>query len=284
MNIEKVKIVADSSSDVTEIENFPFESAALKIITSEKEYVDNKDLDVRQMAEDLQKYTGRSSTSCPNTAEWLAAFGDAEYVFCITITASLSGSYNAAMLAKAQYEEEHPERRVFVLNSLSTGPEMKLFIEKIQELVLEGKDFDEIVSTVEKYSKKTGLLFLLQSMKNLANNGRVSHLAARMAGILGIRALGKASDRGDLEMLEKCRGEKKSLESIIEHLKKLGYSGGKIRIAHCFNDDFTARLKEKLLEEFKKIDILLYNCRGLCTFYAELGGLLIGFEKGSNLA
>ena len=127
--------------------------------------------------------------------------------------------------------------------------------------------------------KKTGLLFMLQSMKNLANNGRVSHSAAKLAGLLGIRALGKASDRGDLEMLEKCRGEKKALESIVEQLKKLGYSGGKLRISHCFNDGFAGMLKEKLAEKYKLADIKVYGCRALCSFYAELGGLLVGFEK-----
>ena len=120
---------------------------------------------------------------------------------------------------------------------------------------------------------------MLQSMKNLANNGRVSHVAAKVAGILGIRALGKASDRGDLEMLEKCRGERNSLEAIINNLKSLGYKGGKIRISHCFNENFGNSVKEKLIQEFGKLDVKLYNCRGLCSFYAELGGILIGFEK-----
>ena len=117
MNIEKVKIVADSSADVTALSGAPFEVAPLKIVTAQKEYVDDATLDVYGMVNDLQSYKGRSSTSCPNPEDWLRAFGDAEWVFCVTITATLSGSYNAATVAKAQYEEAHPERRVFVLNT-----------------------------------------------------------------------------------------------------------------------------------------------------------------------
>ena len=100
---------------------------------------------------------------------------------------------------------------------------MVLMIEKLVEAIKSGLDFDAVCEEIDRDMKKTGLLFVLQSMKNLANNGRVSHAAAGLAGLLGIRALGKASDRGDLEMLEKCRGEKKALESVIEQLKKLGY-------------------------------------------------------------
>lgn len=278
MDITSVKIVADSSSDILELTKVPFESAPLKIITAQKEYVDDANLDVQEMVDDLQKYKGKSSTSCPNTSDWLNSFGDAKYVFCVTITATLSGSYNAAMAAKSRYEEKYPDRRVFVFNSLTAGPEIALIIEKIEELIVDGKDFDEICDQITKYSKKTGLLFMLESLKNLANNGRVSPLVAKMAGLLGIRLVGKASDKGDLEPLNKCRGEIKALETIVQHLKSLGLSKGKVKIAHCFNEIAGKALKEMIQKEFEKVQIELYKCRGLCGFYAEKGGLLVGFE------
>ncbi|MBP3414598.1 MAG: DegV family protein [Clostridia bacterium] len=278
MDITSVKIVADSSSDILELTKVPFESAPLKIITAQKEYVDDANLDVQEMVDDLQKYKGKSSTSCPNTSDWLNSFGDAKYVFCVTITATLSGSYNAAMAAKSRYEEKYPDRRVFVFNSLTAGPEIALIIEKIEELIVDGKDFDEICDQITKYSKKTGLLFMLESLKNLANNGRVSPLVAKMAGLLGIRLVGKASDKGDLEPLNKCRGEIKALETIVQHLKSLGLSKGKVKIAHCFNEIAGKTLKEMIQKEFEKVQIELYKCRGLCGFYAEKGGLLVGFE------
>ena len=273
------KIIADSSADLLELSGVPFESAPLKIITAEKEYVDDASLDVLEMVNDLQSYSGRSSTSCPNANDWLNAFGDAEEIFCVTITATLSGSYNAAVQAKQIYEERHPDRRVFVLNSLSTGPEMVLMIEKMRELILEGKRFDEVCEEVTKYTKKTGLLFMLESMRNLANNGRVSPLVAKVAGILSIRVVGKASDQGDLEQLNKCRGEKKSLETIVQHLRSLGLRKGKVRIAHCFNETAGKALKELIQKEFSKVQVEICKCRGLCSFYAEKGGLLVGFEK-----
>ncbi len=277
--MKKIKIVADSSADRLSFEGVSFDSAPLKIITTEKVYTDDNTLDVKQMVDDLQQYKGKSSTSCPNTEDFLKCFGDADEIFCITITAALSGSYNSACLAKKQYEQTYPDKKVCVINSLSTGPEMCLIIERIYELIQAGNEYDDICREVEKYMKNTGLLFMLQSMKNLANNGRVSHIAAKMAGVLGIRALGKASDRGDLEMLEKCRGEKRALDSIIEQMKKLGYKGGKVRIAHCFNEEFANKVQDVLKAEFEQINIKLYSCRGLCSFYAELGGLLVGFEK-----
>lgn len=277
--MKKIKIVTDSSSDILELADVSFESAPLKIITAEKEYVDDQSLDVKGMVEDLQNYKGKSSTSCPSAGDWLDAFGDAEEIYCATITGTLSGSYNAAMLAKATYEEQYPERRVFVLNSLTAGPEIALMLEKLKELIIAGKAFDVICEEIKQYTKKTGLLFMLESMKNLANNGRVSPLVAKMAGLLGIRVVGKASERGDLEPLNKCRGEAKALDTIVQHLKEMGLKEGKVRIAHCFNEEAGKKLKEKIRAEFAKVQVELYKCRGLCSFYAEKGGMLVGFEK-----
>ena len=277
---ENTRIVADSSSDVLNLSEIPFASAPLKIITSVKEYVDDASLNVEQMVDELRSYSGQSSTSCPNVEDWLSAFGEAEHVFCVTISGSLSGSYNTALLAAKIYETDHPDRRVFVVNSLSTGPEMKLIIERLRMLVLAEKSFDDICKAVTHYHQKhTGLLFVLESMRNLANNGRVSPLTAKLAGLLGIRVVGKASDEGTLEVLNKCRGMSNALETVVKHMKSLGYNGGKVKISHCFNEEAVQKLKDMIKAEFEKAKVEIYGVRGLCAFYAEKGGLLIGFEK-----
>lgn len=273
------KIVTDSSSDMFDFDSTPFSIAPLKIVTDKQEYCDDQSLNVAAMVEDLLKYKGKSTSSCPNTDEWLNSFGDAQYIFCVTITATLSGGYNAACIAKQLYEEMHPERRVFVINSLSTGPEMKLIIEKLSELIRAGKSYEDICRDIIDYTNKTGLLFMLESMKNLANNGRVSHLTAKAAGLIGIRVIGKASNKGDLQPLDKVRGEAKARTTIIDRLRNEGFTGGKVRIAHCLNPEFADKLKLELLKEFNNTDIEIYSCGGLCSFYAEKGGVLIGFEK-----
>lgn len=275
-----MKIVADSSADVLSIESVPFASAPLKIVTTQKEYVDNAELDVAQMANEMLVYSDKSSSACPGTGDWLDAFGDAEYIFCVTITSGLSGSYNSAETARCLYEETYPGRKVYVIDSLSAGPELKLIIEKLQTLILEGKSFDEICTLISEYMKYTGLLFSLESVRNLANNGRISHLVASAVGILGIRILGRASAQGTLEQLQKCRGEKKALPGLMQLLRSHNYQGGKIRIGHCLNEQAALKIKDSILTEYEKADIEIYPLRGLCSFYAEKGGILIGYEKG----
>lgn len=278
MQISDFKIVVDSSADIKELSDIPFGVAPLKIITDNEEYIDDSDLDVTKMVKDLSEYTGKSSTACPSPIDWLKCFGGAKYIFCITITSGLSGSYNSAVIAKNDYEEQNKDKKVFVIDSLSTGPEMVLIAEKLREYIILGMDYETICSKIKEYQNNTALIFMLESMKNLANNGRVSKLAAKTAGLLGIRAVGIASQEGTLKLLEKSRGEKKAHSSIIEIIKNMRYKGGKIKIGYCVSSDGAERLGEKIKKELG-IEPIIYPLGGLCSFYAEKGGLIIGFEK-----
>ena len=275
----RIRIVADSSSDLSSLECAEFASAPLKIITDGREFTDDGTLDVEEMVHYFDSYKGKSKTACPNPSDWLEAFGGADDVFCVTITSGLSGCYNTACAAKRIYETEHEGKRVCVIDSLSTGPEMALIIRKLEEMILSGKTFEEMCEEISAYQKKTGLLFILESMKNLANNGRVSKIAAKVAGVMGIRVIGKASDVGQLAPLDKIRGEKATISKMLERLLELGYRGGRLYMAHCINEPLAESLKKSILEKFSKADILIEKCGGLCSYYAEKGGLLVGFEK-----
>ena len=274
-----VKIVADSSANLMELKTAAFDVAPMKIITAEREFLDDRQLDLNGMVHFFRSYKGRSQTSCPNPEDWLTAFGDAEDVYCVTITSGLSGSYNAACIAKGMYEEQHPGRRVFVIDSLSAGPELTLIVEKLEELIGEGKSYEEICSCMPEYLKTTGLLFMLESLNNFAANGRVSPAVAKIAGVLGIRIVGKASDVGTLEPTKKCRGEAKSLDTIVKHLKESGLKTGKVRLAHCLNEAAAEQLKTMIEAELPGAQVKIGKNLGLCSYYAEKGGLLVGFEK-----
>ncbi len=277
--LRKIKIVADSSCDLLTLNNVDFCSSPMKIITSEKEFVDDENLNVDEMVSFFSKYKDKSKSSCPNIADWLTAFDDADDVICVTITSGLSGSYNSACAAKKIYEEENEGKRVFVLDTLSAGPEITLIVRKLAEYVQSGMQFDDICENIKEYSSNTGLIFMLKSLKNFANNGRVSPIVAKIVGIAGICIAGRASDEGTLEPTHKCRGEQKALETLLSDLEKYGFKKGKVSLGHCRNEKAALRLKQMIEEKFKGAAVEIHHMHGLCCFYAEDGGLLVGFEK-----
>ena len=274
------KIVADSSADsIFYNSTIPFESVPLKIIAGDKEYVDTKELDIKAMVEHLKSYKGKSSTACPSVVDYIDAFGDAENIICVTITGTLSGSYNAACIAKEEYLSKYPNRNVHIINSLSAGPELKLIIEKAEELIKNDTPFDDICKKLDEYLSTTGLVFSLECLNNLARNGRCNPIVAKAAGLLGIRIVGRASNIGDLQPLDKPRGAEKAYSKVFDRMLSEGYKGGKVRIDHCFNKDGANTVKKLIKAMFKNADIKIDTTYGLCSFYAENGGMLVGFEK-----
>lgn len=275
------RIVADSSSNVLSMEDPHYFSVPMKV-RAEKEYIDDTQLDVAQMVEDLKHHKGTSGSACPSVGEWLDAFGDADMVFGTTMSKSLSGSYNAACEAARMFEEENPGKKAYIFNTLSAGPQQMFLNEKIMELAAQGLDFETIQEKALEYYKHTHILFCLESMMNLARNGRVSMAAAKIAGVLGIRACGDVK-AGMITPVHKPRGARKATETLVEMMKERGfYDGAQLRIAHCLGQTQAKDLANAVLAQFPNAKITIEPTTALCSFYAEAGGLMIGFEGGYN--
>lgn len=132
-------IVSDTSCDIRELTplsaGVQFALVPFKIRIGEREYVDLPTLNVPQMIQAMTDYNGASTSACPSPEEWAERFLQADQVIALTISSNLSGSYNSAMIAKEMVLESHPEKKIYVLDSLSTGGEMALAIRKTNELI-----------------------------------------------------------------------------------------------------------------------------------------------------
>ena len=277
--MNQIRLAADSSCDLLALNGADFISVPLTIRTETEEFRDDAALDVDAMVSTLRSAKGRAYSACPNIADWESAFGSCGDVIAFTITSSLSGSYSAACAAKKNCEARDASRRIHVVDSLSAGPEIALLIEKALSVLLSGADFDDVCRAVQEYKGRTHLLFALESMHNLAQNGRISKLAATVAGALGIRAIGQASAEGTLEMLGKCRGSQKMRQFLLSEMERLGYKGDRVRIGHCQNEALARELCAEIQARFPQADVQSYPLRGLCSYYAERSGIMMGFES-----
>ena len=272
------RIVVDSSASLYKLDGVDFAAVPLKIVTDEREYLDDGTLNAVEMATTLRTYKGKTSTSCPNIGDWLEAYEGADEIYAITITGTLSGSCNAAQLAAEEYQAEHPGAQVFVLDSLSTGAESRLLVERLAALIKAGKPFDTVCEEIRAYHEHTHLLFALESLANLARNGRVKPAVAAVARMLNIRVIGKASDVGELDVLCKTRGEHGALERMVLEMKAHGLTNGRVHIDHCCNAAAAERLKHMVHAVFPEAKVEVGTCGALCSYYAEYGGLMVGYE------
>ncbi len=278
----RIQIVCDSSANVFSMAGVDYATVPMKIIAGDREFVDTAELDLQEMVEFLQAHKGKSGSSCPNVQEWLDAFGDADWVFGVTITKHLSGSYNAAQQAAETYMEEHPGTKAYIFDSLSTGPEIMMIVDKINELAAQGCDFETIRDRVLEYNNHNHTLFCLQSMNNLARNGRVHPAVAKIAGMLSIRVVGDVKG-GEITPVHKPRGDRKAIQTLVEMLGERGFQDGNlIRVAHCFGLQQAEDLKVATLAKYPHSRFIIEPTTALCSFYAEEGGLIIGFEGKFN--
>ncbi|MEI3245176.1 MAG: DegV family protein [Lachnospiraceae bacterium] len=215
-----VKFVADSSCDMLDMPGVCFVSVPLTIHTDNKQWTDDDTMDISDMLDTLSVYKGRSYTSCPGIEAWLTAYEGADTIYVGTLTSGLSGTYNAALAAANIYRQKHPNVQIEVFDTLSTGPELRLLMEKLVELDSEGLSFSEVCKAAHAYMKQTRLFFSFCSLHNFAQNGRVSKAVAAAVGMLGIRIVGTASPQGTIEPITKCRGDKRALNALF---RRTGY-------------------------------------------------------------
>ena len=277
-----IQIVCDSSANILAMADSSYATVPMKIIAGDREFVDTPGLDLQGMVDFLKEHKGKSGSSCPNVQEWLDAFGSNQQVFGVTITKHLSGSYNAAQQAAQTHMEENPGAKAYIFDSLSTGPEMMMIVDKVRQLEAEGLDYDSIREQVLAYHNNCHTLFCLQSMTNLARNGRVHPAVAKIAGMLNIRVVGDVKG-GEITPVHKPRGDKKAIALMVEMMTERGIRDGSlVRIAHCYGETAANALVAAVKEVYPNCRFIIEPTTALCSFYAEAGGLIVGFEGGFN--
>lgn len=272
------RIIADSTVDRIVMDGYDFKSVPLTIYTDERSFTDDENLNVDEMLDYLASYKGRSYTSCPNTEEWINCYEGADVIYVVALTSGLSGTYNAAVNAANIYMEDNPEAKVHVFDTLSAGPEVRLIVDYVGELVKSGEEFESVVDKVNEYMNHTRVFFALESFHNFAENGRVNKAVAAAAGVLNIRILATATDEGQIEIAAKCRGEKGEIQKFLSVMNDAGYNGGKIYIGQCHAAELADKIAAHIKDSYPEAVIDVYETKGLCSYYAEKGGILLSCE------
>ena len=275
-------IVSDSSCEIRELERpaagVQFALVPFKIQIGEREYVDLPTLNVPHMLQAMTDYNGASTSACPSPEEWAEYFLQADNIIAITISSNLSGSYNAALSAREMVLEEHPEKKIFILDTLSCAGALGDAAELANKLIGEGLDFEDICFALQKFADSTHILFALASFDNLAKNGRVNRVVGFIAGRLNMRVLGRRTHDGKIDFFFKTRGETRVLARILEQMDEDKYDGTHpVLISECNNQNAAKLLEHGIRTKWPDAHIRILPCSGLCSFYAQDQGLIITY-------
>lgn len=284
-------IVADSSCNLRSFAptapDTTYHLVPLKIVVDGCEHVDDETLDVERLTERVAASQQATSSACPSAGEWAERFRLADNVIAITISRNLSGSYEAAMLARTlvmdEYVREHGGRvagkNIHVIDSRASGGKLELIVELLDGFLAEGPcSFEEAVDYAEHLEQTSTVLFSLSHYGNLVKVGRMPKLAGALASRLSIRLLGAASEQGTIRVIGSTRSERSMVERILSSMAEHGFHGGLVYIDHAQNPAGAQRLADAVRERWQDATVRIVGCGGLNAYYAERSGIIIGFE------
>lgn len=263
-----------------------FRLAPLKVHVGHHEFVDDESLDVSALNRAILDESSASSSSCPSIGEWADIFRTADNIIAITISSSLSGSFESAQMARNmvldEYARDHAGviagKNIHIVNSRAAGGKLEVLVRMLDAYLMEDHAFDEVVSYVTKAEASSQVLYSLSRYENLTKSGRMPRGVGAVASKLNIRILGTASHEGTIKVVGPTRGEKKTIKKIVETMQADGYHGGRVYIDHVDNAGTASGISDAIHDIWPMASVEVLPCGGLCSYYAEQSGIIVGYE------
>ncbi|MDI6618436.1 MAG: DegV family protein [Clostridiales bacterium] len=274
------KIIADSSCELTPEmkKSMNIEIVPLTLRLEDKEYIDDDRLDVSQYIKDMKECKTPLKTSCPSPADFLNKFETGKSNFVVTLSSKISGTYQSAVTAKNIFTEKN-KNYIHVFDSMSASVGETLICMKINELVKNGMNEDEVTRNVNEYISSMKTYFLLENLEHLAKSGRISHLVAKVASVLDLKLIMGSNGEGGIRLVEKVRSYKKAFNRFLDACSENGVKLEEkiLGIAHCNCPDRALKFKEEVKKRYNFKDIIIVGMSGLTSSYADEGGMVIAF-------
>lgn len=274
------KIVIDSCGELLDEwkQDTRFESVPLTLTVGNENIIDDSTFDQADFLKKVADCPECPKSACPSPERYRKAFDcDADHVYCVTLSAELSGSYNSAMLGRSLAEEKHPGKKIHIFNSCSASVGETLIALKIQECEEKGMDYKQTIDTVEHYISQQNTFFVLENLETLRKNGRLSRVKALVASALKIKPVMGATQEGTICQLDQARGMNKALVKMVEHIQEVTTDSVNrtLAISHCNCAQRAQMLKEALEEKMNLKKILVLDTAGVSSMYANDGGIIV---------
>ena len=247
--LEKVKVIIDSSSDLTfdEIEKYNVDVIPLTI------NIDGTEYDYRIISNDeyieRMRTASTYSTSQPAIGKFIEAFEkwtkEGYKVIVLTLSSALSGTYNTAVTASLEFEG------IYVVDTKTTTRGMVFLLKECLSQLEQQIEIETIVENLREKAKNILTYVTIDKLDNLVKGGRLSKSQALIGGLLNIKVLTQLKET-ELVALDKVRGKKKLVHTLINHIEeaKQGKSIKNISLPNSLADEYVTLIKSELEEVF----------------------------------
>jgi DegV family protein with EDD domain len=267
--MQKIKIITDSTCDLNKdiIDMYNIEVLPLLVKIDDITYRDGEDIE-------LQEYLNKMKNSYefPTTTqiiphrfeECYKKYIDEGYkIVSIHLSSKMSGTYHSACMAKDMLETED----IVVIDSLNVTSGLGILVLKACKLCEQGYNIFEIEEKIKETIPHVKSSLAFDSLDNLVKGGRLSKTAGAIGGLLGIKLIITIKD-GELAVIDKVRGSKKAIKTILKNLDKTGIKSGETSILLRASDK---NILESLRSHMNEREIDFIECEVGCVVGTHAG-------------
>lgn len=194
----------------------------------------------------------------------------------ISFSSGLSGSYNSALIAAQELEDEYPDRKITIVDSLAASLGEGLLVYYAVDMMENGKSMEEVYTWLSENKLNLCHIFTLDDLECLQRGGRVSKTAAVLGGVLKIKPLMHVDDDGKLVPFDKVRGWKNALNSVVDRMEKtIGNRKDDNKIIFISHGD--------VLEDAEYVRDRIKERLGFDSFLINFVGPAIGCHTGAGV-
>jgi fatty acid kinase fatty acid binding subunit len=212
-------IVLDSTADLPDAaDRFPnWRVVPLYVNFGDESLRDGVDIDATEFYARLRESSVFPTTSQPTPGDFLACYGELggyERIFSLHVSARVSGTFASAETAAA----ELGDGRVRAIDTATASAAIVMLALAIQRRLERGTTDEEIDALMERYQRRCGLLFTVDTLEFLARGGRIGKAAAFAGALLHVKPILSIRD-GEVVPVKRVRGEEKAFAELAEALE-----------------------------------------------------------------
>jgi len=242
-----IKIITDSACDILEADrqSFNIEVIPVYVTEDEKTYRDGIDITAELVYENMRKGVRYKTSQIPY-GNFVKRFEELilekqEFIY-LCFSSGLSGTYQAAALAERDLKEKYPEAVFEVIDTKAVCYGLGLSVYGVAKAANNNETMTELIKRIEYYIKHVKHVFTVTDLQYLYRGGRLNKGTAIIGNMLHINPLLEVNQAGELQQIDKIRGEKKLLKKMADYLEEHGdrMDLQTIGISHADNPDLAA--------------------------------------------
>jgi DegV family protein with EDD domain len=279
----KVAIVADSIACLTreQVEQYGITIAPIPITFEGKIYRDWVDITPSEAYQLFLKDPESFKTAGASPGIFIEAYRQASKrardILCLTLSAKLSGAYDAAKQAIGEIKKELPQLSVAVVDTKTVTATEGLIALAAARAAEAGGSLAEVVQVAEEMRERVTFLALLDTIRHVYRTGRIPKIAAIAGSMLNIKPI-LTSSGGIIRFVTASRSRERGIEKMLKIMRdKVGQRPVHVAVMHAYAPEEAEKLKERVAAEFNCAELWITEFSPVMGYATGTGTLGLAF-------